>query len=43
MKIAPSHTDPMAQERLVEKFNDHMTLNVWPPSSPDLNLLDYYI
>ena len=22
---------------------NHVTLNLWPPSSPDLNFLDYYV
>ena len=26
-----------------EKLHDHITPNIWPPSSPDLNPLDYYV
>ena len=33
----------MTQEWLAENFHDHVTPKIWPPSSPDLNLLDYYV
>ena len=26
-----------------ENLHDHITPNMWPPSSPDLNSLDYYV
>lgn len=40
---APSHTAGTTQEWLAENFHDHVTPNIWPPSSPDLNPLDYYV
>jgi inhibitor of nuclear factor kappa-B kinase subunit alpha len=40
---APSHTASTTQEWLAENFHDHVTPNIWPPSSPDLNPLDYYV
>ena len=33
----------MTQDWMSENLHDHITLNIWPPSSPDLNPLDYYI
>lgn len=40
---APAHTTCVTQEWLADNFYDHVTFNLWPPSSPDLNPLDYYI
>ena len=28
---------------MAENFHDHVTPNLWPPNSPDLNPLDYYV
>ena len=39
---APSHTAHVTQEWLSENFYDHVTPNMWPPNSPDLNPLDYF-
>ena len=39
----PSHTAYATQEWLAENFHDHVTPNMWPPSSPDANPLDYYV
>lgn len=39
----PAHTALKTQGWLAENFNDHVTPNIWPPSSPDLNPLDYYV
>ena len=39
----PSHKDMTTQDWMSENLHDHITLNIWPPSSPDLNPLDYYV
>jgi DDE superfamily endonuclease len=39
---APAHTASKTQEWLAENFHDFITPNIWPPSSPDLNPLDYF-
>ena len=31
------------QDSMSENLHDHITPNMWPPSSTDLNLLDYYV
>ena len=31
------------QDWMSENLHDHITPNIWPPSSPDLNPLDYYV
>jgi len=31
------------QDWMSENLHDHITPNMWPPSSPDLNPLDYYV
>jgi len=31
------------QDWMSENLHDHITPNMWPLSSPDLNSLDYYI
>ena len=40
---APLHKAQTTQNWLAEHFYDHITLNLWPPSSPDLHLLNYYV
>ena len=40
---APSHKAQTTQEWMADNFHDHITPNIWPPSSPDLNPLDYYV
>lgn len=40
---APSHTAHTTQEWMANNFHDHVTPNMWPPSSPDVNPLDYYV
>ena len=40
---APSHKAMTTQDWMAENFYDHITPNLWPPSSPDLNPLDYYV
>ena len=34
---APSHKAIVTQDWLSENFHDHVTPNMWPPNSPDLN------
>ena len=33
----------ITQEWLSDHFHDHVTPNMWPPSSPDLNPIDFYV
>ena len=40
---APSHKAMTTQDWMSENLHDHITPNTWPPSSPDLNPLDYYV
>jgi DDE superfamily endonuclease len=40
---APSHEAQNTQEWLADHFYDHITPNLWPSYSPDLNPLDYYV
>lgn len=40
---APSHKAMTTQDWMAENFHDHITPNLWPPSSPDLNPIDYYV
>jgi inhibitor of nuclear factor kappa-B kinase subunit alpha len=40
---APAHKAEVTQEWMAENFHDHVTPNMWPPISPDLNPLDYYV
>lgn len=40
---APSHTAKKTQEWCDENFADFITKLEWPPSSPDLNMMDYSI
>ena len=32
-----------SQKCLSTNFYNYTNLNVWPPNSPDLNLMDYYV
>jgi len=40
---APSHKAMRTQDWMSENLHDHITPNMWPPSFPDLNPLDYYV
>lgn len=40
---APCHTARTTQEWMADNFHDHVIPNVWPPSSPDVNPLDFYV
>jgi inhibitor of nuclear factor kappa-B kinase subunit alpha len=40
---ASAHKALKTQDWMAENFHDHFTPNLWPPNSPDLNLLDYYV
>ena len=40
---APAHKAEVTQEWLAQSLHDHVTPNMWPPSSPDLNPMDYYV
>ena len=40
---APAHKAKVTQEWLEENVPYHWSPDVWPPSSPDLNPLDYYV
>jgi inhibitor of nuclear factor kappa-B kinase subunit alpha len=40
---APCHKAKKTQDWMADHFHDHVTPNMWPPSSPDLNPLDYYV
>lgn len=40
---APCHTSRKSQKWLAENFYDFASPNVWPPNSPDLNPMDYYV
>lgn len=40
---APCHTSRKTQAWLSENFDDHTGPEVWPPSSPDCNPLDFYV
>ena len=37
---APSHKGMTTQDLMSENLYDHITPNIWPPSSPNLNSLD---
>ncbi|KAF2351053.1 hypothetical protein FHG87_018191 [Trinorchestia longiramus] len=39
----PFHKALKTQDCMAENFHDHVTPNLWPPNSPDLNALDYYV
>ncbi len=40
---APCHTSGKSQKWLSANFYDFTSPNVWPPNSPDLNPMDYYV
>lgn len=40
---APSHTAKVVQAWCEENLTDFISKNEWPPSSPDLNPLDYFV
>ena len=40
---APCHTSGKSQKWLSENFYDFISPNVWPPNSPDLNPMDYFV
>jgi len=40
---APSRKAMRTQDWMSENLHDHITPNMWPPNSPDLNPLDYYV
>ena len=40
---APAHKAEVTQEWMAQNCHDHVTPNMWPPSSPDLNPMDYYV
>ncbi|QQP40005.1 Uncharacterized protein FKW44_013893, partial [Caligus rogercresseyi] len=40
---APSHTSKLAQDFYSRNFADFWPVNYWPPSSPDLNPLDFAV
>ena len=40
---APSHTAQKTQEWLTINFSGFWNKSIWPPCSPDLNLMDYSI
>ena len=39
----PAYKAKVTQEWLAKSCDDHATPNIWPPSSPDLNPMDYYV
>lgn len=40
---APCHTSGKNQKWLSANFYDYTSPNIWPPNSPDLNPMDYYV
>ena len=40
---APCHTSRKAQAWLSDKFYDFVPPDVWPPNSPDLNPMDFFV
>lgn len=40
---APCHTSGKSKKWLSENFYDFTSPNVWPPNSPDLNPMDYFV
>ena len=40
---APCHTSRKCKKWLSANLNDYTIPNVWPPNSPDLNPMDYYV
>ena len=41
--FGPYHTSGKSQKLLSANFYDNTGPNVWPPNSPDLNPMDYYV
>ena len=41
--LAPAHKSKETQARLQKECYDFVPFSHWPPSSPDLNLLDYFV
>ena len=39
----PCHTSGKSQQWLSSNFCDFNSPNVWPPNSPDVNPMDYYV
>ena len=39
---APAHTARTTQTLLADNFANFWSKDIWPPSSPDLNPLDFY-
>ena len=39
----PAHKAMTTQDWMADNFHDHITPNLWPPCSQDLNPLDYYV
>ena len=39
----PCHTSGKSQKWLLANFYDYISPNNWPPNSPDLNPMDYYV
>ena len=40
---APSRKAMTMQDWMSENLHDHITPNIWPHNSPDINPLDYYV
>jgi hypothetical protein len=40
---APAHTSDLVQQYLSENVDTFWPKHLWPPNSPDLNHLDYYV
>ncbi|KAK8372100.1 hypothetical protein O3P69_011810 [Scylla paramamosain] len=40
---APCHTSRKSQKWLSDNFFDFVAPDVWPPNSPDLNPMDYFV
>ena len=40
---APAHTSNLVQEWLLKNLDMFWSKNIWPPNSPDLNPLDYFV
>ena len=39
----PAHKAGVTQELLAQNCHDHVTPNMWPPISSDVNPMDYYV
>ena len=40
---APCHNSKKSQKKLGKQFFDFVTPDVWPPNSPDLNPMDFFV